>query len=121
MSKYKVGDTFFIAPSGRFFKKEGYATVKKVGRKYAEIEFVEKSIFGEYILNMDSGIIYCNKSQAGVLYKTKEEYDLKIKKEKISEKISRDISGFCGYKKLIGVSMDDLLKIAEMLDIELDE
>ena len=106
MSKYKVGDTFFVAPSGRFFKKEGYATVKKVGRKYAE---------------MDSGIIYCNKSQAGVLYKTKEEYDLKIKKEKISEKISRDISGFCGYKKLIGVSMDDLLKIAEMLDIELDE
>ena len=121
MSKYKVGDTFFVAPSGRFYTKEGYATIKKIGRKYAQIEFVEKSIFGEYVLNMENGIIYYNKSQVGVLYKTRDEYDLKNKKEKISEKLTRELSGFCGYKKLIEVSIDDLLKIAQILGINLDE
>lgn len=120
MSKYKVGDTFFVAPSGKYREKEGWVTVRKVWRKYAEIAFVCKDEHINYRLNMEN-LIVCdaNGLEVGVAYQSKNAYEVAAGVKKAAAKISRVMSGFECHSILLNKSMSDLRRIAEILDIDL--
>ena len=120
MRKYKVGDTFFVAPSGKYREKEGWAKVTKVWRKYAEIGFLGKDEYINYLLNMEKGIVCdANDYEVGVVYQSKDAYEVASGIKKAARKISDAMYGHSGYSKLLGKSIDDLKRIAEMLDIDL--
>lgn len=123
MSKYKVGDKFYVAPCGRY-GKEGHVTITKVGRKYAEIKFdkPKEHDYTVFRLNMETNeIISPSSYQVGAFYKTKEDYELDNKKKKFANRIHRLLSNFNGYKKLVEIPVDDLETIARILNVDLTE
>ena len=122
MSKYKVGDTFFVTLSGKYREKEGWAKVTEVWGKYAEIAFLGKDEYINYCLNIDSRIVFdANNREVGFAYQSKDAYHVATGIKKAARKISDALYGHSGYSKLLEKSIDDLRRIADMLDIELDE
>ena len=122
MSKYKVGDTFFVAPSGKYREKEGWAKVTKVWSKYAEIAFLGKGEYINYRLIMEKGIVCdANSCEVGVAYQSKDAYDVETGVKKAALKISKAMSDCEFHSKLLSKSIGDLRRIAEMLDINLSE
>lgn len=122
MKKYKVGDTFFVESIIGFAPKNGYAKVKKILKKYAEIEFLDKNETGVYRLNLEKcRIIDCVGNQVGKVHQSKDAYEVATGIKKAAAKIYKAIAGCEGYSKLLGKSKSDLNRIAEMLDINLYE
>lgn len=120
MKEYKVGDTFFVESIVGFSQKNGYAKVVKVGKKYAEIKFLDKSENDEYKVSIERNMVVDSYGiEFGLIYQSKDAYEVATGLKKAARKISDAMYGHSGYSKLLGKSIDDLKRIAEMLDIDL--
>ena len=120
MSKYKVGDTFFVESIVGRDPKNGYAKITKVGQKYADIKFLDKSENGEYRVSMEKNCVFDSAGyKVGEIYQSKDAYEVATGIKKAAREISDAMYGHSGYSKLLGKSIDDLKRIAEMLDIDL--
>ena len=120
MSKYKVGDTFFVESIVGFSPKNGYAKVTKVWKKYAEIKFLDKSENDKYRVSIERNMVVDSAGiEFGLIYQSKDAYEVATGLKKAARKISDAMHGRSGYLKLLEKSMNDLNRIAEILDIDI--
>lgn len=108
MTKLKAGDTLYlVAYHGH--NRTGTYKIKKVGRKYAEVEAIQGRINLEDMTHDDNGYSHYT------VYRSKEEFHEKSERRRIFELISNKVR----YSPDSNISLEVYTKVARLLNIDI--
>lgn len=120
LEKPVVGQELYVVDIGNRARGGGHqrqGKVVKVGNKYFDVEFGDnyKSSVKFHINTRGQKTEYC---QDYALYESKQGYEQALIKEKLYRKIAECFSGYNARQDL---TLNDVMQIAEILDISVDD